>query len=249
LASADLSIYMDGEKSGEYMRIVFIGAGEVTIRTAHSLIKEGHEVVIIEMKREKITELSEELDCGFLHGDGGKPAILREVGPEQTDILFCLSNNDQANIIASLVARTLGFPRVVTSIEDPEFETICRELGLEETIIPVRTISRHLEDLVRGLPTVELSTILKSGARFFTFTVTPQDAGTIADLALPEDTRVVCYYRGDRFFFADAETKLKEADEVVLLTHSKHLATLRERWEPPYASGNSTEKKKKPTTQ
>jgi trk/ktr system potassium uptake protein len=143
-----------------------------------------------------------------------------------------------------LVARTLGFPRVVTSIEDPEFEAICRELGLEETIIPGRTISRHLEDMVRGLHTVELSTILKSGARFFTFTVASQDVGTVADLALPEDTRVVCYYRNDRFFFADAETKLQEGDEVVLLTHSKHLSVLRERWELPRAPGNSAEKKK-----
>lgn len=226
------------------MRIVFIGAGEVAVRTARALIKEGHEVVIIEMNREKITELSEELDCGFLHGDGGKPAILREVGPEQTDILFCLSNNDQANIIASLVARSLGFPRVVTSIEDPEFEVICRELGLEETIIPGRTISRHLEDMVRGLHTVELSTILKSGARFFTFTVAPQDAGTVANLTLPEDTRVVCYYRADRFFFADAETKLQKGDEVVLLTHSKQLPALQKRWELPHTSEDSAERKK-----
>jgi trk system potassium uptake protein TrkA len=56
------------------------------------------------------------MDCSFLQGDGSQPDILREVNPEQTDFLFCLTDSDQANVIASLVGRSLGFNRVVTSI-------------------------------------------------------------------------------------------------------------------------------------
>ena len=153
------------------MRIAFIGAGPATVMTAKVLIQENHEVIIIESNRDKIDRLSQELDCSFLHGDGGKPAVLLEVGPEQTDMLFCLSDNDQANLIAGLVGRSLGFTRVVTSIEDPDFEEICREVGLEETIVPARMISRHLQNMVQGLDSVELSTVLKDEARFFTFVV------------------------------------------------------------------------------
>ena len=39
-----------------------------------------------------IDELSDEMDCSFLQGDGSRPDILREVNPEQTDILFCLTD-------------------------------------------------------------------------------------------------------------------------------------------------------------
>ena len=97
------------------MRTVFIGASEVGIETAKALLKKGHEVVIIETDKAKIDELSGELDCSFLHGDGSRPAVLREVNPEQTDMLFCLTDSDQANVIASLVGRSLAFkylPRV-----------------------------------------------------------------------------------------------------------------------------------------
>jgi trk system potassium uptake protein TrkA len=217
------------------MRIAFIGAGEVVVMTARALIAQGHEVVIIEADRALIDELAEELDCSFLHGDGSKPAILREVGPEQTDMLFCLSDNDQANLIASLVGRSLGFKRIVTSIQDVEFEGICHELGLENIIVPGRTISRYLVDMVRGLDPLELSTILKDDARFLTFTVRDQDAGTVAALDLPEGARVVSYYRDGNFALADAETTLQVGDEVVILTHSKHLAQLEERWTPKQA--------------
>jgi trk system potassium uptake protein TrkA len=118
--------------------------------------------------RPKIDELSEEMDCSFLQGDGSRPDILREVNPEQTDFLFCLTDSDQANVIASLVGRSLGFKRVVTSIQDEQFEVICHELGLKDTIIPSRTISRYLEDMVGGTENVELSTVIKDEARFFT---------------------------------------------------------------------------------
>lgn len=214
------------------MRIVFVGASEETVAAVRMLIKQGHEIIVIEADRSKIDELSEELDCSFLHGDGARPAILREVNPKHVDMLFCLSDNDHANIIASLVGRSLGFKHVVTSIKDPEFEAICQELSLEHTIIPARTIGRHLVDMVRGVDTIELSTILREDARFFTFTAKKEDAGPISQLNLPEDARVVFFYRDDHFFFAEADTKLREGDEVIILTHSKNVRALEERWHP-----------------
>lgn len=223
------------------MRTVFIGAGKVSIGTAKALIKKGHEVVIIETDKARIEELSEEMDCSFLQGDGSQPNILREVNPAQTDILYCLSDSDQANVIASLVGRSLGFKRIVTSIGDPQFEGICRELGLEDTIIPSRTISRYLEDMVGGTENVDLSAVIKDEARFFTFTAGQEDAVPIKELKLPAEARAVCYYREGRFALADEEAKLLEDDEVVVLTHSKNMASLQERWLPKPAQDKSND--------
>jgi len=218
------------------MRTVFVGAGKVSLETAKALIKKGHEVVIVETDKAKIDELSGEMDCSFLHGDGSQPNILREVNPERTDFLFCLTNSDQVNLIASLVGRSLGFDRIVTSIGDSQFEGICSELGLKDTINPSRTISRYLEDMVAGGENIQLSTIIKDNARFFTFKAKEDDAVAIKDLELPDDAKVICYYRDDdSFSFADAETKFRKGDEIVILTHSKNMPALQERWQPEQA--------------
>jgi len=214
------------------MRTVFVGAGKVSVETAKALIKEGHEVVIIENDKAKIEELSEELDCSFLQGDGSQPNILREVSPGQTDFLFCFTNSDQDNVIASLVGRSLGFNRVVTSIGDPQFESICHELGLTDTIIPSRTISRYLEDMVSGGESVELSTVIKDEARFFTLIAQEADAGTAKDLKLPDGAKVICCYRDGKFLHVDEESTFRTGDEIVILTHSKNIPALRERWQP-----------------
>lgn len=214
------------------MRTVFVGAGKVSIGTARALIKKGHQVVIIETDKARIDELSEDMDCSFLQGDGSQPNILREVNPAQTDILYCLTDSDQANVIASLVGRSLGFKRVVTAVGDEQFEGICHELGLKDTIIPSRTISRYLEDMVGGTENVELSTVLKDEARFFTFTANKEDAVLAKDLKLPADAKVICYYRDGKFSHADEETTFRIGDEVVILTHSKNMPGLQERWQP-----------------
>jgi trk system potassium uptake protein TrkA len=166
-----------------------------------------------------------------LHGgDGSRPAIQREADPEHTDFLSRLSGNDQSNIIASLVGRCLGFRRVVTRLEDPEFEHICIELGLEDSIVPARTIGRYLADMFSGHDMLELSAMLKDEARVFAFVVTEAEAGPVADLHLPHDARVVCCHRDDKFILPEADFELAVDDEVVVITHSRNLPTLETRW-------------------
>jgi len=214
------------------MRAVFIGSGSLSTMTAHLLLNRNHEVVIVEQDKARIDNLAENMDCGFLHGDGSKPAILREASPELTDILFCLTSNDQTNILASLVGRSLGFKRTVTKIEDPEFEHICIELGLEDTIIPARTIGRFLADMFEGQDPLELSTMIRDEARAFSFVVHEGDEGPVANLNLPDKTRIVCLYRKGEFILPQDGTMLKVNDEVVMLAHRDKLPALQERWGP-----------------
>jgi trk system potassium uptake protein len=214
------------------MRIVFSGAGPMTIITARALTEQGHEVIIVELDKEIIDQFSDELDCSFVHGDASKPSILSQVNPKDCDFLFCLTDSDQVNIITALLGRSMGFKRVVPSIEDDELQHLCGELELEDTIIPVRTMSQYLENMVRGLDNIELSTFLKHGARLFTFVAGKKDTDKIGELDLPEATEVVFFYRDDQVNFVDETTALKEGDEVVILTQIENLEDLQKRWDP-----------------
>ena len=214
------------------MRVVMIGISQITVMAAGLLLDHGHEVVIVELDKEKIDNFSDKLDCGFIHGDGSTPAVLRELYPEKTNYLFCLTSSDQTNIITALVGKSLRFNHVVPKIENEEFEFICKELGLEDTIVPSRTIGRFLSDMVEGKDVLELSTIMKGDARFFSFIAKEEDQGMVEDLKLPEDARVISIYRDGKFQIANSKSKVKVKDEVVILTHSENLKSLQDRWKP-----------------
>jgi len=221
------------------MRIVIVGATPESVMTVRHLVERGHEVVVIERNGETIDSLSQELDCSFLHGDGTRPEILREANPEGSDALFCLTDHDQSNILASLVGRSVGFQRVITSIQDPRFEEICGAIGIEDPVVPARTIGRYLGDLAEGLDVLELRTLIKGEARYFSMTAGEEEKGKVEDLEMPPEARVVCLYRGDEFILADPDSRIEEGDEVVILTHRKHVSELRDRWEPKTAESET----------
>lgn len=212
------------------MRFVFVGTGTLSVLTARMLIERGHEVVMIERDSETVDRLAEEVDCGFIRGDASRPAILREADPENTDLLFCLARDDQSNILTSLVAKSLGFRQVITKIEDPELEHLCDELGLAASLVPMHMVGRYLADMAEGQNIIELSDIFRGDARIFSFRTTPAETGRVADLDLPNEARVMCFYRGGDFHIADNDSVLHEGDDVVVLTTMRNLKALRKRF-------------------
>lgn len=212
------------------MRIAIVGADDLAVATARLAIDRGHDVVIVERDKDRIDALSENMDCGFLHGDGSKPAILREADPGATEVLMSIGPDDQYNILASLVGRSLGFGRVITKITDPEFQPICTELGLEETVIPNSTMARTLADIAQGHHVVEASTVLRGDLHFFQFVADADTAGPIGDLAIPKRCSVIVIYRDDRTILPTRATDLAEGDQVVLLADASALDALSERF-------------------
>ena len=212
------------------MRTIFIGASPLTVMAARRLLDAGHDVVIIDQDKEIISDLSETLDCGFIHGDGSRPAVLAELSPGDKDILFCLSNDDQDNIIASLVGQTMQFSAVVTKIEDPDFEDICSKLGLENVIVPDRDVGERLAYRVEGHDLSGLNTEVEGGIRFFHFIAGNEDAGKLGDLDLPGQARAIVITRDGESTIIGTDEEIKQDDRVLLVTQRRDLEELRERF-------------------
>jgi trk system potassium uptake protein TrkA len=217
------------------MRTAFIGSNSLTLATAHLLIAEGHEVILIERDRERIDSLAERIDAGFVHGDGTSPEVLRDAEPENTDVLFCLMESDQTNILAALIGRSLGFARVVSRINDRQFQHIADELGLEDTVLPNQAVASHLKDLLGGEKSLELSSVIRDDAAVFSFVAGDEDTVPLDELDLPEQTRIVCLYRNERFRLPEGTSRIKHGDEIILISARDQLDTLRERWGPQAA--------------
>lgn len=207
------------------MRVVFIGASATNVACARLLIKRRHEVIIVERDPERIQALSQELDCGFIQGDGTYPHILEEASPESVDALICTTGVDQNNILASLVGKTLKIGRVFTMLEDPEFEKVALALGLTEILVPARTISRYLADAIEGRDILQLATLLKGDTYLFSVAIPPGWTGPLIQLPLPDkEARPVWLYRGEKLLFADPELELKEGDELIILALDSKVA-------------------------
>ena len=215
------------------MRIVFLGASNLTVTAAKLAIESGHEVVIVELDQQKIDELSGELDCGFIQGDGSFPSILEEVGPENTDFLICFTDNDQDNIIASLVGQRMGFGQVITRIDNTDFDAICKQLKLEDVLNPDMLMAGTLLDTIEGYERARHTTELIGDLYFFKFQVTESTEKKLDALDLPKDIQIVCVFREDEAYLVSDLEMLQEDDVVTLITKERHIETLSGKFELP----------------
>ena len=108
-------------------------------------------------------------------------------------------------------------------IDDPEFEHLCIELGLQDAIIPARTTGRYPADMFEGHDRMEIVALVKDEARVFSFVAREEDGKPIDELDIPEDSRVMFFYRDEKFMLPEPDSRLKRGDEAMIITHSRNI--------------------------
>ena len=99
------------------MHVVVVGAGEVGSYVADRLSREGHDVAIIDIDAAKLRRLDDSLDVLTVVGSGTHPEILTKAGVEHSELLVAVTADDEANIVSSMLAKSLGVPQTIVRIE------------------------------------------------------------------------------------------------------------------------------------
>ncbi|MEM8824451.1 MAG: TrkA family potassium uptake protein [Pseudomonadota bacterium] len=209
------------------MRIVIVGGSKFGVATATRLIETGHEVVMIDKDRAKLERLSEELDCGMIAGDGTSPAVLRDVWSDESDVLIALTNASDDNILTVLVARSIGFGRVIPQIISPELLEVCSELDLSEAITPHATVARSICRALEEHTEVSEDLNLSNALRLKRLEVPEAlDGRTLSEINLPESARPVAVIDGDDESLPDEKTTLATEAEVLFVVGAEDVEAL-----------------------
>lgn len=137
------------------MHVIIVGAGEVGYQIARFLSAESIDVVVIDRDTDKLKRISEDLDVAVIEGEGGDSSVLKEAGADKADMLLAVTNSDETNMIACLLAKAMfSIPRKIARIRNPDYyfnkEIMSREnLDIDPVINPeleaARAVIRLLE--------------------------------------------------------------------------------------------------------
>ena len=89
------------------MKVIIVGAGQIGIALAKYLRTEEHSVVLVDIRKEALAHLAEQLDIQTVVGSGSSPSVLARAGAKDADVLLSVTGNDEVNIIACALAKTL----------------------------------------------------------------------------------------------------------------------------------------------
>ena len=135
------------------MRILIVGDGKVGHTLAEELLREGHDITIIDQNDEVIKKTEDKLDVICVHGNGANASTLMEAEVERADILIAATASDEINMLCCLIGKHLGAKFAIARIRDPEYneslQVLQHELGIDMTINPERATAQEISRMLR----------------------------------------------------------------------------------------------------
>lgn len=140
------------EKSQKIQRIMILGGGEIGVELAQSLEKKDIKTKLIEHDEQKCEEIAGKLEKTIvLRGDGTDQELLVEENIKGTDVFIAVLENEQTNILVSLLAKRLGAKKVITLINNLTYTSLVSNIGVDNVISPhLSAISRILQFIRKG---------------------------------------------------------------------------------------------------
>ena len=189
-----------------------------------NLISLGSEVILIEKDQKLADELSLSLDCTVINAEGTHPDILEKAEIQKADAVIACTNHDQDNILIGLVARENNIDRVIIKTDDEQFLEVAKKLGFNYLINPPHIASMIIGDKLRGVDTMELSSLVRSDVRFMNIMVNEEFTGKkLSGISLPDRSAVIGIYRKKEFILARDNPHLQTDDEIILVTRAEHI--------------------------
>lgn len=209
----------------ETKRFVVVGAGEVGFHLARSLSLEGHDVTVIELDPLKIERIEDELDVLGIAGNGAHHPILELAGVGHCDLFMAVSSNDEANLVASLMAKDMGAARCVVRVGSPE-EAITDRRLLERLFRVDLLLSTQLLTTVRllngirGHDTMDVEYLAGGRVqlrRIHLGADSPLTRHPLRDLEIPDGSLVVGLMRDDELTVPAGDDRAMPGDDALIL--------------------------------
>lgn len=208
------------------MRVVVAGAGSVGTFMAEDLAKAGHEVVIVEVDTNRVSEaleLGEAPGVTWVAADACEVSDFAKAGVDSADVVAAVTGDDEDNLVISLLAKQeFGVPRVVARVNNPKNEWMFTEMwGVDVSVSTPHLLTALVEEAVSVGSLVRLLSLEGGRARLSEATLvdtSPSVGRDIAELAFPRGSTVVAVIRDAHVIVPRGDTLLRSGDEVLVLT-------------------------------
>jgi trk/ktr system potassium uptake protein len=211
------------------MRVIIIGASALGTHLAQKLVHRGNQVIMIESDTKYAKELAESLDCTIINAEGTRPDILEKAEIEKADAIVACTDHDQDNILIGLIARNYKVLKIILRIHDTQFLVVAKKLGFNDLIDPSQIASSIISDTLRGVDTIELSSLVRGDVRFISvLATTRQSDRRLNEVTLPQKSAFIGIYRGNEFILSGENPVVKKGDEAMIITTADQVNKIRE---------------------
>lgn len=210
------------------MKVIIVGGGKVGRKLVSDLNNEGHDVVLIDIKRAVAERIQDEFDIMSICGSGADIEVLNEAGIKNADFFIAVTDKDEFNALCGTIAKNLGAKRCVARLRNMEYfkqMSFMRDvLGINLIVNPEYYAASEMSRILRFPAAIKTETFAKGRVE-------------LAEMKLPETLNgkalneiykmyrvrvLICaVQRGDDVVIPNGDFILKSGDRIyVTATHS-----------------------------
>lgn len=210
-------------------RIMIAGGGKIGLRLAHAL-ERNYSVRIVEHNKRRCEQLAAGLRSALLlQGDATDEELLEEESIANMDLFVAVTNDDENNIMSSLLAKRMGARRVVALINRHSYVDLLQSGQVDVAISPAQaTIGRLLAHVRRG-DVVSVHSLRRGAAEALEAVVhggreaCAVSGRRIEEIQLPAGATIGAIVRGDTVLMAHHDTEIREGDHVIVFVADRRM--------------------------
>lgn len=212
-------------------RVILIGYDEVTKILAKTLTRRNIEVRLIEENLEKAEQAAAALEKTLvLQGEATNDEILEQAGIDHADYLLALTNDDESNVLLSLLAKEKKVQRVIALAIKTQYKAIIEKMGIDLVLNPRAAM---VDELVRNIHKNDLSgvTIFEGGrGRMIELEVKKKTKFVgvpLAKITWPKQVLIGGIIRDDQLIIPRGDNQIEMGDHILIFTTKSVLSEVK----------------------
>lgn len=210
-----------------YKRLIIAGGGRIGLGLARSL-ENQMQVKIIVKNPERAKWLTEQLHHSIiLTGDASDENLLLEENIDRTDVFCTVTNDDEINILCSMLAKRLGARTVMSLVDRNAYMSMVETGSIDNAIYPQHTTIGCLLAYVRRGHISRVHSLLRGKAEALEAIVTGDEKSskligkTISQIKLPSTASIIGVSRNDQSIPPRGDLVILEQDHLIVLVTDK----------------------------
>ncbi|MFN2471096.1 MAG: TrkA family potassium uptake protein [Gaiellaceae bacterium] len=202
------------------MYVLIVGGGKVGANVTRSLLELGHEVTLIEQRRDRYERLENEFEHRVQVGDATELFVLERAGIRRPpDVVVAVTGDDEDNIIICQIAREhYGVEKVIARVNDPRNQEHFDLLEISPTVSATENVMAMIQHEVPEHKLVHLLQLRRENLEIVEVQIdkdSAADGKRVDRISLPDGSRLICVMREGRTEIADGSTELRGGDQVL----------------------------------
>jgi trk system potassium uptake protein len=202
------------------MYVVIAGGGKVGANLTQSVRDLGHEVTLIEQRRERFQLLEEEFEHRVQLGDATELFVLEKAGlARPPDLVVAVTGDDEDNMIICQIAKErYGVEKVIARVNDPRNQEHFDLLGISPTVSATSIILAMIEHEVPAHGLIHLLELRNENLEIVEVQLdadSPCVGKQVSRITLPQGSRLITVMREGEAQMADGSIELKAGDQIL----------------------------------